>query len=260
MAGFYETWFRSPELGPGWMHDPTGDVYWGSVGKAFDDQIARLKMGIRARFPEEAAAMGMEDALEEIARDRMLPRGGTSPGANDEPLADWAARLKNAWEIWKWGGTAKGLLVELAVQGFPTGETGASLVNHVGRRYYLEEDGTLNVSFPFPELGNRVNKLGVQPTPSLKGFTLDARDQFYSHFCILFLEDVPSLTNDAGNVPKAILNQSVQRWRQGGAHYVGATVCPQEDAAQILGWPPGHLFGDEGNVFGLNGSRVIDPE
>ena len=116
MAGVYETWFQSPELGPGWMHDAVGDAYWGSVGKVFDDQVTRLKTGIRARFPEDAAAMVMEDALEEIAKDRMLPRGGSTPGANDEPLADWATRLKNAWTTWEMAGSAKGLLTELAVQ------------------------------------------------------------------------------------------------------------------------------------------------
>lgn len=260
MAGFYETWFQSPKLGPGWMHDPVGQAYWGSVGKVLDLQVARLKSGVRSRFPEDAAALGMTDALEEIGRDRMLPRGGATPGANDEALATWAARLKDAWTAWEKAGSAKGLLEELAVQGFPTGELGTVLVNHVGRGYYLDGNGDLVIFTAFDELGNRVNKLGVVPTPSLKGFTLDARDQFSAHFAILFLQDVPTLTNDAGNVAKAILNQTVRRWRQSGAHYAGAAVVPQENDAEIFGWPQGKLFGDAGRVFGAAGSRVIDPE
>lgn len=259
MGGFYEEWFKNPELGPGWMHDPVGQAYWGSVGKVFDLQVERMKTGVRARCPEDAAAMGMVDALEEIGRDRMLPRGGSTPGANDEPLADWAARLKNAWTTWEMAGSAKGLLTELAVQGFPVGATGTSVFNHAGRRYYLEEGGDLNVSNPCDACANRVDRTGVVPSPLLTGFTLDARDQFSSHFCILFLQDVPSLTNNAGNTAKAILNQTVQRWRQGGAHYVGASVVPVASGARVLGWPPGLKVGDTGTI-GATGSRFIAPE
>lgn len=260
MAGFYERWFTSPGLGPGWMHDPVGNAYWGGVGKMLDDQMGRLKAAVRARFPDDAAAMGMADALEQQGKDRMLPRGGSTPGAGDETLASWATRLKNAWVTWAMAGQAKGLLTELKVQGFPTGETGASMFNHLGRRYYLDNAGELVVSSPCAACVNRMNKLGVVPSPPLKGFTLDVRDQFYSVFCILFLQDVPSLTNDPGNTAKAILNQTVRRWRQGGARYVGAAVVPQENDSWVLGWPPTYVLGQEGLLLGDNGSRFIAPE
>jgi len=144
------------------------------------------------------------------------------------------------------------------VQGFPTGETGASIFNHIGRRYYLDE-GELVVSNPCMASFTRTDKTGVIPDPLLTGFSLDARNQFYSRFCILFLQDVPELTNEPGNAAKAILNQSVERWRQGGASYAGAAVVPVAAEAKVLGWPPEMKYGDEGLVFGDNGARFIDP-
>lgn len=260
MAGFYERWFQSPGLGPNWMHDPIGNGYWGGVGKMFDEQMGRLKAAVRARFPDDAAALGMADALEQQGKDRMLPRGGTSPGAGDESLTSWATRLKNAWVTWAMAGFAKGLLNELQVQGFPMGNTGTSIFNHLGRRYYLDA-GELVVSAPCAACVNRTNKLGVIPSPPLTGFTLDVRDQFYSRFCIMIFQDVPSLTNETGNTAKAILNQTARRWRQGGARYVGASVFPQADYAWVPGWPPNMQIGMAGDfVIGDNGARFIAPE
>lgn len=258
MAGVYEEYFQSPKFGPNWMHDAVGDTYWRSIGRVVDNQLDRARAGLRARLPDDAAAMGMADALELQGRDRLLPRGGSSPGAGDETLADWATRLKGAWETWGAAGGAAGLLTELAVQGFPTGETGASIFNHIGRRYYLDE-GELVVSNPCMASFTRTDKTGVIPDPLLTGFSLDARNQFYSRFCILFLQDVPELTNEPGNAAKAILNQSVERWRQGGASYAGAAVVPVAAEAKVLGWPPEMKYGDEGLVFGDNGARFIDP-
>lgn len=260
MAGFYEAWFSSPSFGPNWMHDPVGQAYWGSVGKVFDQQVSRMKTGIRARFPDDAAAMGMADALELQGQDRMLPRGGSTPGAADESLASWATRLKAAWTTWALAGSAKGLLLELAAQGFPTGATGTSVCNHLGRRYYLDDDGNLVTTTPAMPCVNRTDKTGVIPETPLQGFTFDARPQFYSHFCVLFLEDVTSLTNEDGNTAKAILNQTVRRWRQGGAHYAGAAVAPTATSAKAWGWPNDLKWGQDGLTWGTNGVRFIAPE
>lgn len=260
MGGFYEDWFKSPGFGPNWMHGPVGDAYWGGVGKVVDQQVSRIKLGMRARFPDDAAAMEMADALEHQGADRQLPRGGTTPGASDETLTAWAARIKGAWETWEAAGTPRGLLLQLKIHGFPMGETGASIFNHIGKRYYLDGSDALVTSDPCGYCENRTNRSGAVPTPRLQGFTLDARDQFYSHFCILFFQDVPELTNEVGNSAKAVLNQTVRRWRQGGSIYSGAAVAPQATDAKVLGWPPTMLIGDPGIVFGPNGARFIDPE
>jgi hypothetical protein len=260
VSGFYESWFASPDLGPGWMKDPVGRAYWGSVGKLFDAQVSRMKTGVRARFPTDAAAMGMADALEQSGRDRMLPRGGSTPGANDEALAAWAARQEAAWTTWAKAGSAQGLLLELKAQGFPMGATGVSIFNHLGRRYYLDDAGEVVVTEPCMACPNRADKTGTLPGTPLTGFTLDARPQFFAHFCILILQDVPSLTNAAGNTAKAILNQTVRRWRQAGAHYAGASVVPTATSAKVWGWPATLKWGDTGLNWGTNGARYIAPE
>lgn len=260
MAGFYETWFQSPGFGPNWMHDPVGNAYWGAVGKMFDDQVSRMKTGLRSRYPGDAAAMGMADALELIGKDRMLPRGGSTIGAADEDLTDWAERLQDAWITWAMTGTPRAILTELAVQGFPIGETGTNIFNHLGLRYYLDYTGNYCAdSTSYTICVNRVDKTGVIPDPPLTGFTLDSRDQFYSKFCVVFFVDVPELTNDAGNKAKAILNQTVQRYRQGGAHYIGASVIENE-TVRVCGWPTTRMCGEDGLTGGGLINRFIDTE
>ena len=260
MAGVYETWLQSPGLGPNWMHDPVGNAYWGAVGKMLDDQLARMKSGLRSRYPEDAAAMGMADALEQSGQDRMLPRGGTYPGAADETLTAWAARLQDAWNRWEKAGMALGLLLELKAQGFTTGSTGASIVNHIGRRYYLNSSDELVITTPCAECINRKDKTGVVPSSKLTGFTLSAYDQFYSCFFLLFLTNEPYLSNAAGSTGKAILNQTVNRWRQSGARYCGAVVVPVSAGSWVLGWPADTEVGAVDLVIGDNGARFIDTE
>jgi hypothetical protein len=260
MAGFYESWLASPGLGPNWMHGPVGQAYWSSIGKVLDQQVTRLKLGARMRYPDDAATLGMADALELIGQDRLLPRGIVNPGSEDESLASWSARLKNAWTTWEAAGNPRGMLLELKAQGFPMGDTGASILNHIGRRYYLDASDVLVISSPGGVCVNRTDRTGVIPSPPLSGFTLDARDQFYSHFILLFLQNAPTLLDDPGNVPKAILNQTAQRWRQAGSHYAGAAIVSQAISAKVIGWPPTMCIGDEGLVFGDNNARFIHPE
>lgn len=258
MAGFYETWLKSPGFGPNWMHDPVGNAYWGVVGSVMDQQVDRMKLGMRCRYPLDAAAAGLSDALEELGKDRMLPRGGTAAGGTDEAYDAYAARLVNAWATWAKAGTPQGLLIALKAAGFPTGATGAMIVNHIGMAYTLDGSGNLVVSQPCAECVNRANLSGVVPSTKLKGFTLDARDQFFSHFAILFLQDVAGLYNTDGNAAKVALNQIVKRWRCGGAIYNGASVIPADK--YVFGWPPTIKFGDAGLTFSGSTARFIDPE
>jgi len=261
VAGFYETWFQSPGFGPNWMHDPVGNAYWGAVGAMFDDQVSRMKNGLRSRYPGDAAAMGMVDALELIGRDRMLPRGGTTPGAGNESLASWASRQMDAWSSWLAAGTPKGILTELAVQGFPTWDVGTNIFNHLGHRYYIDHLGEYVADWTsYATCINRVDKTGALHDAGMPGFTMDSRDQFYSRFCIVFFQDVPSLTNEAGNRAKAILNQTVQRYRQGGAKYIGASVIEYPDITKVCGWPTPRVCGEEDLKGGGQINRFIDTE
>jgi len=258
MAGAYETWLSGPGFGPNWMHDPVGNAYWGVVGAMIDQQVARMKLGLCARYPANALAASMSDALDKIGRDRMLPRGGTTPGGTDESDASYAARLANAWATWKMAGTPRGLLLALKAAGFPTGGiTGTMIINHIGIMYALDgSDNLVVIRGACAECLNRTDLTGAIPATKLKGFTLDERDQFYSHFVILFREAIAGLDNTAGNTVKACLNRTVALWRCGGAIYNGATIVPA--GARAWGWPNTAKWGDEGAVWGDNGATWID--
>lgn len=247
-------------FGPNTMHGPVGNAYWGTLGRFMDQQLMQLQIALRARFPDDAAALGMEDALALLGNERKLPRGGSAPTVQDESLADWATRLKDAWDIWALAGHALGILRELKTAGFPSGADNLLLINHIGRAHTLDENDDLVVTNPCMECANRRTKAGTLPASPLQGFTLDLRDQFFAGFTLLFLVDVPSLTNDVGNTAKARLNEIVRNWRQGGAIYKGATVFPVAADKWILGWPPDVTLGQAGLVIGDNGARVIDPE
>lgn len=428
MAKSYQDWMSGPGFGPNWMHDPVGTAYWGAIGAAIDQQNARMITGLRSRYPMDALAAGMSDALNQQGRDCMLPRGGTTPGGTDETDASYAPRLQAKWNTWAQAGKPLGLLLALKAAGFPvvtptanplyylqadttlgtsapgvsgtfiatveastgglfpipnaatlisqssamgldiwqagyvtvtircrmdpatipggyaggyqigariqrgggagdfygsilsvgaiptdgswavktvsvpvammSGSTidplvmgfvaraatsagngaqfqiayggatpttvqtlpalaGAMLLNHLGQAYQVDAGGNLIVTAPCAACSNRHDLHGNIPSPALHGFTLDCRDQFFAHFCILFLEAVTGLANTTGNLVKACLNQTVSRWRCAGAHYNGAAIVPP--GARVLGWPPTVKLGDAGLTLGANGVVFIDP-
>lgn len=266
----YEQYLPSPVLGPPWMHGPWANKIWAAVGRSMDQQDALIALARKAAFPDEAVSAGMSDALDKRGDDLMLPRGGTAPYLADETDVAYAARLKASFETWGQDETTGGgagsvlaILQQLKIAGFPVEPTdpyfwttGAMLVNHNGYLYQLIDDelhriGTAGICI------NRQNLAGA--VTGLTGFTLDARDQFYSRFAILFLEDVPTLTN-ADCPAKSRLNAICNRWKSGSAIYSGAAVIPQEDSAKVIGWPIDLEIGAVGLQFGANGARFIDPD
>jgi hypothetical protein len=132
------------------------------------------------------------------------------------------------------------------------------IINHIGIMYALDGSDNLLVETrgALAECLNRTDLTGAIPATKLKGFTLDERDQFYSHFVILFREAIAGLDNTAGNTVKACLNRTVALWRCGGAIYNGATIVPA--GARAWGWPNTAKWGDEGAVWGDNGATWID--
>lgn len=271
MTDGYEQYLPSPVLGPPWMHGPWANKIWAAVGRSMDQQDALITLARKAAFPDSAVEASLSDALDKRGDDLMLPRGGTAPDQSDETDTTYAARLKNAFDTWGQDATAGGgagsvlaILTQLKIAGFPVEPTapdywttGAMLVNHNGYLYQLV-DGELST---VGTAGVCINRQDLDGTVSgtLTGFTLDARDQFYSRFCIVFLEDVPTLTNTPCPA-KSRLNAICRRWKSGSAIYSGAAVVPQEDSAKCIGWPMDMKFGDDGLVFGDNGARFIDPE
>jgi len=221
-----------------------------------DGQTALMREARLASTPDGAAARNdptTDDAgrfvgnfLDMQGDDRLLPRGGSDPDILDEVDAAYAARLKGAWDTWgqdaalgEGAGTPGGMLKQLIVLGFPSGADGTILVNHLGIAYTYQ-DGSLIVGDCMTAI-NRQQLDGSVPTPALKGFTLDSRDQFYSRFMILFGQDVPSLT--VGSLAAARLNSTVRNWKFASAIYMGSVVIA---AGGVWGWPPTKKWGDGG--------------
>lgn len=267
-AGGYEDFLRGKRVGglpfgPTWAHGPWAQKWWKVIGASMDDQTERMRNARKISTPDGALELGSSAAVDLIGTDRMLDRGGTAPGAGDEADADYVARLKLAWETWgqdkqlgAGAGSAFGLLRQLVLQGFPDGDTGTTIVTHAGRWYQLQS-GEL-VFGDCVTAVNRQNLLGIVPG-NLPGFTLDVRDQFYSHFAILFLQDVSGLSDDGGS-PKAALNRTVRLWKSGGSIYDGALVLPPGQFC--WDWSEGLTWATWRDTWatGTDGSRFINPE
>jgi hypothetical protein len=264
-SGGYEDWLPSkcPWPGPNWRK------FWKAVGQVMDEQTTRMRLAGKASQPDGAQTLGLgtyylQPALNHIGDDRGLPRGGTACDVYDQTDVSYGATLKNAWTLWGQddddgggAGTVLGLMRELKRNGFPDGANGTVLVNHIGIAYTLISDA-LVMADCMPCI-NRTQKDGTIPVTPLKGFTLDARDQFYSHFVLLFLQDIPLYNIDDNGGAKPRLNGIVQRWKPGNAIYDGAIVIK---TGPVWGWPVGTKWGDTGLKWGAAGTdnRHIPPE
>jgi hypothetical protein len=268
----YEQQFQSAALGPAWMHGPWGQRMWAAIGRVLDAQNELLRSARVVSMPDGAVAVGATDALDRMGDDRLLPRGGSAPDTADEADATYAARLKGAWTTWgqdpdegAGAGSVLGILRQIKIAGFPIEPTapnylttGGFLINHLGRIYQII-DNDLNVVGDAAACINRQNLDGTV-SGTLPGWTLDARDQFYSHWSLLFVEDVPTLLNATGNAAKTRLNAICNRWKSGSAIYSGCTVVPQENTAKCWGWPGTTKWADATLTWGTNGARFIAPE
>jgi len=88
---------------PGWLRQPRGAFWLNALGKVKDSLAQRAREGVKARLPGEAAP----DGLAAIGSERGLDR--YPPDTDD----GYRVRLEDAWSLWEWGGTAKGVLDEL---------------------------------------------------------------------------------------------------------------------------------------------------
>ena len=260
----YVQYYQDPELGPPVMHGPNSTARMTSFGAMLDNQTALMKAAAKVGGPDFCASVGASDALNAHGSDRMLPRGSwNTPGATDENDLSYAARLNVAWSTWETAGMPLGFLIALQAAGFPvepTGTdywtTGAFIINHNGRIVQMRAGELVVMGFGGPCV-NRQDKTGAV-SGTMAGWTLDAIDQFYARYLLLFAQDVPTLVNTAGNPVKACLNQIAQQWRPGGGHYVGCSIVPHETGSSVIGWPIGGTIGQAGTVFGANGARFID--
>lgn len=107
MATTYRNFMMS--ISPPWLRTPEGEAWTQGVGDIKDVMLERLKEGVKARFPTEAA----NDALDRIGEERLLPRAYFG-----ETQSAYAERLVDAWTVWPFAGTAYGVLTALWDYGY----------------------------------------------------------------------------------------------------------------------------------------------
>ena len=234
-------------------YGPEGKAWGGVVGRQIDAILSRLWGAIYARFPDLAPS----DGLDAVGRDRRLPR---SPGEAD---ASYAARLKSAFSIWrgddrplvgKGGGAGSplGLLQAIKALGLPVGTSGATVVQHNGRWFQLHASTGVLIKGVGSIAINRQDLTGAAPG-TLRGFTLDARDQFYARFAVIFPVDVPGLRE--GTEIGAALSRAANDWRQAKEHYVGGFV---HEVGGGWDWPVAQTW-DDGSTWDSDTVHFIPP-
>jgi hypothetical protein len=214
-------------LGPTWLQRPRWAAFLGSYGQALDDLVDRAKLSVKARFPSYAPT----DALTAIGGERQIPR---VPGETDD---HYAARLLAAWESWKWGGTALGLLRALNTAGF----TGAKLEIVNGLQYEL----------------NTQLELVITQLPR-GSWLIDSDQTFWSKFQVVFCHPtlpprwrrrLPSAVSDEVNALRAL----ILKWSPGFATCAGIAVITQ---GRSFGFPTGRTRASRaGLTFGTLRAR-----
>ena len=208
-------------LGPTWLQRPRWAAFLGAFGRSLDDLVDRAKLSVKVRFPSDAPT----DALTAIGGERQIPR---EPGESD---SHYAARLLDAWETWKWAGTALGLLRALNTAGY----SGAKLEIVNGLQYELSA------------------QLELVTTQLPRGsWLIDSDQTFWSKFQVVFCHPnlprqwargLPAETSDEVNAMRAL----VRKWAPGFATCAGIVVITR---GRSFGFPVGHVVPLRGLTFG----------
>jgi hypothetical protein len=204
------------ETAPPWLRDPVSDTTHRVQGDAKDKLVARLRAGVRARYP----LIAPEDALERIGNERGIERGP------DEDRETYAARLASAWDAWEFAGTPLGVLRALHYASFPS----ASILTQRGRYFAL--DGSLNLTWTD-------TYVRTFPAPN-----------FWNSFVVFFTAPLPSQWSGgvpADGSPTALLvKRLVKKWKAAHALFVGVVIVT---SGHVWG-QPGLKWGTPGVKWG----------
>jgi hypothetical protein len=99
---------------PTGLQDPYGQAFNRALGIVKDWFAQQARQAVFARFPDYAPL----DALAQIGLERQIDQGLDVQLSVPETAPAYAARLVDAWNIWRLGGTAWGMLKAFAAQGF----------------------------------------------------------------------------------------------------------------------------------------------
>lgn len=142
-----------PSLAPTALQDPYGQSYLRARGIVKDYLAQQARAAVNQRFPQYAAP----DALGALGDERSIDQGIDSQLGANETNAAYALRLRDAWNIWVKGGTAWGILLALAAQGYTT----PHIIQQNGLEFYLS-GGSL-VVVPRPPLSIAIPPASVSP-------------------------------------------------------------------------------------------------
>ena len=254
----YQNYLQS--TGPSWQQRPNAAAYMGALGATLDTTIAQYKAGIKLACPGIAGSLADDLALSYLGDEMGLPRSIT------ETSAAYGERLRQAWSIWPWAGTAVGMLLILYQSGFDR----PLLVQQNGLGYQITSTpvlpldgitglpswvtrtvlGNNNPAIPASTDGHAAIPVGTKPW-FMFDRGMDANgNQFTSRFELIF--DVtagvanPALGGTASNLTR--LRQLVAAWKPGKATCLGFSVVTSG-----LWWgKPGLVWGaGSGNWGGI---------
>jgi hypothetical protein len=219
-ASNYTDWL--PKLTPPWLLGSKGGALINALASEVDELLQRCKDGVKERFSGYAS----RDALNAIAFERILPRGAS------ETDAQWAIRLRQAFDIWYWAGSPYGILRALYTAGYAP-----QLIIGQGQEYELDTSTGLVLS---------QNSWGGPFDFTGRGTS------FWSAFVIYFpTARWPASWTAAGNPPlessveAQTLMRLVHRWRPAYATFARVVM---QGTGPIWGIPPGTAAGQWGTT------------
>ncbi len=147
--------FIPRELAPGWLQTPRNAAWLRASGDLKDSLAERCKDAVKVRF----ARLAPRDGLDQLGGERQIERGPS------ETSVAFAERVVDAWGLWRWGGTAQGVLLALRDVGYS--KALVEIVN--GNQYGLDAQGALS----------------IQGLPR-GSWSCDATPDFWSKFAVVF--------------------------------------------------------------------------
>jgi len=216
MAKDYKNYAQSKV--PGWLQQAYGAAWVQAVADVADSLLTRIKAAVKSRF----VGIAPPDAVPQIGADRNLPRG---PG---EALADYRARIADAWSAWVFAGTPRGILSQLKILGYT-----AQLAQVRGGLYTLNGDGS-------------VSSEGVT-------WVFEPTDTFWSKFQVIIEPPFPwgayGSTPASSSDTAETIRRLIRQWKSAYSTLVDIRVA--EDAGAFWGaeghtWGDGHHWGDKG--------------
>jgi hypothetical protein len=213
--------YLAETLAPGWLQDERGAAFLRAFGAAQDAEVALLKEAVKARMP----GLCPSDALALLALERGIEHGA----AEDE--ASFRARVKGAWDVWRWAGTPYGLLLAFYWAGFRPTSGKVVLQAQKGWQYELPADFDPAVHTARDVVITNIGTVHLGGAPEL-----------WSQFALLFVTPilpawVPTLPAD-GSLEVDAIRQLIRKWKPGHARCVALKVV----GGRLWGYPPDDLF------------------